>query len=104
MKPPKGTLIPFHPYGARAWLADRLADRLSLYPATEQRVKERILDPRYGTRELPSKRGSGEKFHAWLFREYGGAEVVVVNRKGMIRFTDEQYLLMFVMRWSEDPK
>ena len=92
MKPPKGTLIPFHPSGARAWL--------SLYPATDQQVKDRILDPRYGTHNLPRKRGADERFHAWLFREYGGAEVVVVNRQGMIRFTDEHHLLMFVMRWS----
>lgn len=82
------TLMPFHPAGAKAWVE---------VCKLEGRDAALALHPRRWS--VPSKRGSGEKFHFWLFREYGGAEVVMQNKKPMLRFVNEHYHMMFSLRW-----
>jgi hypothetical protein len=80
--------MPFHPAGAKAWVE---------VCKLEGRHAAVVTHPRTGM--VPSKRGAGEKFHFWLYREYGGAEVVMQNKKPMIRFVDEQYQMLFSLRW-----
>lgn len=80
--------MPFHPAGAKAWVeVCKLKERDAAY----------ALHP--NSRNVPSKRGAGEKFHFWLYREYGGAEIVMQNKKPMLRFVDEQYQMLFSLRW-----
>ncbi len=80
--------MPFHPAGSKAWVdVCKLNDRDEAMAMSEYH------------RAVPSRYGAGEKFHFWLYREYGGAEVVRVNKRPMIRFVNEQYLTLFSLRW-----
>ncbi len=82
------TLMPFYPAGSKAWVEVCKLD---------ERTTARVMSGY--SRYLPSKRGSDEKFHFWLYREYGGAEVVMQNKRAMIRFVDEQFQMLFSLRW-----
>jgi hypothetical protein len=66
--------------------------------------ESRNIDPPHGLGigryYIPSNYGEGKAFRDWLFEEYGGAEIVKLNKKAMIRFVDEQQLIMFSLKWS----
>ena len=83
-------MIPYQPYGARAWIS---------FAGLTGEAAVRPLDKRY--KISPGQYGSGKRFRFWLYKEYG-AEITVVNKNAFLRFNDETFETLFILQWSSD--